>query len=938
MIAPKPLEKVDEIRSELKHLIDRIPEPSAMPLAPPDVKIVFVAVHGVGDQFRFETIQSVSYAVCRYVGQPAAMPLGHYHSDAVEVSGAYVPLPLRDPEVKCGFAEMYWADVPRESVDEKYTLEETRKWARNIAARLDLLARRAMSEEAKKIHSTSADLENIVNRWRQENRHENELIENMLEEVIQGVTIADRLAFVAEKAGLFKFELKKLLLDYVDDIQVVTEFQTSRERLVKKFSELMERISTNYGNARIYVVAHSEGTVVSFLGLLRGLREAKDDKAHWTTKVRGVMTIGSPLNKHVKLWPELFSPENLTQDYVDRDDGKRLATNEKGQALTPPDEENRIPWRNYYDHGDPIGFDLGPTRAWMADHGWEPFFEFGDGAAGDDIGFTRYPFPGVAHNGYWHDKKVFGHFLATVVDPEAEILKPADANAAKILKDHSRLHGTEPETRDQLVIKLDKHWRPLDDAVAKITSYVLPYLASAVLLLIGVYLLYKSIRAYLVPLDVQFETFGQVATDVLGLAALVAGVSLLARIPCLTPRLTIRDLRMGKPEALNQDLSMTQREAQRETRRGALAALGWRSLAVLLALLSLGYLAVSEPNRISVERFLVGPGPAGNLFSFDRQGWYGVKSFEVGMLALILLLWAIVKQYGGERLRPPLRVLVPSSIAWVAARIWLAWPRAQAEPLPATFPLDFSSPTLIPAIAIGLAIWLLASSRLIDGRHCLRRFLAVALALALVLAIYGSSRGTLAAVRIREASLAFVVLTWFVGGVAWWVGRRFPGFGARPLIHTGGLLLLVLIGFGLFEGLRPSAAKADRRDAELQVRDRMEKLTDVMKAHPAWVRPAEGEPAAAQAFRTEAAEVASLQRLIEVAPSHGPIFPVIVSAPVFLYLWWLAMMTFDLTFIWHLYVRYNGARHYVKAMIARAAKMEHANPDPPTHQQQGVPQ
>jgi hypothetical protein len=59
--------------------------------------------------------------------------------------------------------------------------------------------------------------------------------------------------------------------------------------------------------------------------------------------------------------------------------------------------------------------------------GWDLYFRFTDD---DDIGFTRYYFPGQADNDYWHDPGVFGHFLQEVVDPpdpegRPKVLQPA---------------------------------------------------------------------------------------------------------------------------------------------------------------------------------------------------------------------------------------------------------------------------------------------------------------------------------------------------------------------------------------------------------------------------------------------------------------------------------------------------------------------------------
>lgn len=54
----------------------------------------------------------------------------------------------------------------------------------------------------------------------------------------------------------------------------------------------------------IILATCSEDTVVSFLGLLEGFREPQSPG--WVKQVRGFMTLGSPIDKHLALWPELF--------------------------------------------------------------------------------------------------------------------------------------------------------------------------------------------------------------------------------------------------------------------------------------------------------------------------------------------------------------------------------------------------------------------------------------------------------------------------------------------------------------------------------------------------------------------------------------------------------------------------------------------------------
>ena len=95
------------------------------------VQKIFVAVHGIGDQFQSETVQTVAYRVCDYVGVPAALPLGRFHGPGGTVTKAFIPDPDRDPPIHCGFAEIYWANVPRIPAADKHILEEPKKWAQD---------------------------------------------------------------------------------------------------------------------------------------------------------------------------------------------------------------------------------------------------------------------------------------------------------------------------------------------------------------------------------------------------------------------------------------------------------------------------------------------------------------------------------------------------------------------------------------------------------------------------------------------------------------------------------------------------------------------------------------------------------------------------------------------------------------------------------------
>ncbi|MEJ7637541.1 MAG: hypothetical protein WKF75_05990 [Singulisphaera sp.] len=320
--------------------------------------------------------------------------------------------------------------------------------------------------------------------------HEYDLLVQVLREMITGVNVADRLASVIAKMGFTPgFNLKKLLDDYLNDVQLVTEFDHYRKRMLGIFRGVMEAVIVAYPGADIHIVAHSEGTVVSFLGLLAGL----SGKEGWVGKIKGYMTIGSPLNKHVILWPDIF------EDRLE-------------PPSPPPPRTERIHWRNYYDHGDPVAFDLAPTRQWMESKGWAPFFDFNgpedDPEPNHDHGFTRYFFPGAAHNDYWRDGHVFGHFIQEVVNKRLPKIRPVPHVGAYDV--------------------------PKDNYFAVLTSYLLPYAMAAGLLFLAVYLLYKAVRACVDPWGARLESSMEIIANVAGISALIAGMTVMARLPRLT--------------------------------------------------------------------------------------------------------------------------------------------------------------------------------------------------------------------------------------------------------------------------------------------------------------------------------------------------------------------------------------------------------------------
>lgn len=500
---------------------------------------ILIAVHGIGSQQRNATVRSVATRLAESAplfgaAGPgfAPQPLGYFHTDlqlAVKVN------PLDDAAVlagvlrQTGFAEVFWADIPQEVVKETRTLEETKAWARTVMARA-----RYLCAEAKQADSSIIE-------------PDFSLASEVLEEVIDTVHVLENLTWLAEKAGLVKFDLGSLLAEYLGDVQIVTEFSLFRWDIVGRFHRALEQIHAAYPEARLHIVAHSEGTVVSFLGLVHAMSgrryipagsaeeaaspEPKSDSAArrkegepvapWLKKVHGFMTIGSPIDKHLLLWPRLWKDVDLSR-------------------TRPQLRARQIKWRNYYDYGDPVGFTLNTARRWL-DLQQDTIFEFcGCKTCRHDLGFARYLLPGKAHNDYWEDPAVFEHFINDVILPLPG--GAGEKSAAPPAADTPSAAGAKPRAKE-----------PVSRPFVKWFSPSVPFFLSAIILFIGTFILFKAVTNFLDPdLDplqryVDFMVTGpqthdktprwHMLLDTLGVAGLIAGVTLAARLPQLALRM-----------------------------------------------------------------------------------------------------------------------------------------------------------------------------------------------------------------------------------------------------------------------------------------------------------------------------------------------------------------------------------------------------------------
>lgn len=326
-----------------------------------------------------------------------------------------------DPVINIiGFSEVYWQPITNGYLDKDEKLPiPIFTWARTIANRL---------------YDPGRDL----TKWRL-------AIEN-LEKILRYLKW---LAIHFKKAELFNTITQKFL----GDVQMYAESDQIRKEINKQFFRVVSRIkdfsSTALANTtrhidsapefdrlrkmvtfkkpeafqekeiEIYIVAHSEGTVVSYNSLvwaamasegsslhsgdtefqlaedaitevnkaLESKREPDSPPFNWLPCVKGFVTLGSPLDKHFTIWRNRFRKNLL-----------------KSNNYQP------IPWQNYTDKNDPVGYELKElTKRDNPDSPTDAERLFNNEK--EDHLYQRYPIPGVAHIGYWSDKSIYRRII-----------------------------------------------------------------------------------------------------------------------------------------------------------------------------------------------------------------------------------------------------------------------------------------------------------------------------------------------------------------------------------------------------------------------------------------------------------------------------------------------------------------------------------------------
>lgn len=363
-----------------------------------------VVVHGIGEQRNGETLLPVVQRVAEArrlprravaLGNPLTLPAlvaasGNGYGEfagiprrrpAQLLDGAWLPRPA-EPAVgdNLRFVDLCWADLPRR--DFPLVGQDFAAWSAGLIERLE----HAGPERG----------------W----------VRDLLKHLRRGlVPVQALLALRARSTAKIVFD------EFLGDVQLYAEYAPVRGAAVRRFHEVMAALDSRHSGEppRYTVIAHSLGTVLTLDALAmahagaasRASSRAADGIWHlpgyrgttelpdtgWARRVDALVTLGSPIDKFLLLWPEAFA----AYEHTDWLDAAFL-----GSRAAP------IRHVNYCDEQDPVGHELDLLRA-------TPVAQRLLQSVEEQV-YARYVLPGVAHVGYWRDDALFRRIVDIAID------------------------------------------------------------------------------------------------------------------------------------------------------------------------------------------------------------------------------------------------------------------------------------------------------------------------------------------------------------------------------------------------------------------------------------------------------------------------------------------------------------------------------------------
>ncbi|MEO1653533.1 MAG: hypothetical protein AAFU64_08315, partial [Bacteroidota bacterium] len=298
------------------------------------------------------------------------------------------------------FVEMYWADILNDNFE--MSGQDVLQWSKTL-----------------------------INRMENRDREDETWLLEFLKQVNALALLFYRLLSLRAPG------VKQLIFQhFLGDVQIYGENPWVRGQACARFHNLMHKISQFHQQrnpdkeAQYIILAHSLGSVLALDALalahykkeileevhqnkipnipfpgfkdmldeeVLGEKEAEDSiGGQWIHQVKALVTLGSPIDKFLALWPANYA-------YLD----EMYKTGDGAYFHVP---SHRIQHFNYCDEQDPVGHKLEILR--RRDK-YDLIFE----NAHEEI-FHRYSIPGLAHNLYWQDADLFERIYQDTINPE----------------------------------------------------------------------------------------------------------------------------------------------------------------------------------------------------------------------------------------------------------------------------------------------------------------------------------------------------------------------------------------------------------------------------------------------------------------------------------------------------------------------------------------
>jgi hypothetical protein len=360
-----------------------------------------VVVHGIGEQRPNETTLPViqQFAAVRHGNrvQGNTLTLGRLASqttsqgwiefDGIPSTGAAVPGAAWSAQATTSgqnvrFVDFTWADIT--GAHHRDVGETTKVWTEALIKRTELRQRTGWIRDVLKTLQRGALLIQAVLSLR---------LSNLSDQVFN---------------------------QFLGDVEVYGNYPVSRGQAVRRFHDTMDRIHAQHTRefpdrgVAYTIVAHSLGTVLSLDAILYAHANAASRTSlttstspgivhlpgygdasalpdtEWVDHLESFVTLGSPIDKYLVLWPENYRHLRTTA-WID-----------------PSRSSRHIRHLNYADEQDPVGHNLDILQSTLP---WQKIFE-----NGEDILFVRYAIPGVAHVQYWNDYDLWQRIIDLTVD------------------------------------------------------------------------------------------------------------------------------------------------------------------------------------------------------------------------------------------------------------------------------------------------------------------------------------------------------------------------------------------------------------------------------------------------------------------------------------------------------------------------------------------